>query len=421
MLSRRGRRGRKAPSAVPAVLLTVFLTALSVTAAPPAVADEIRDEQRWVLDALNVEEAWKVTRGAGVTVAVVDGEVDGEVAELRGRVVPGPGMGTQAAGDERLSGMRHATAMASLIAGAGKGGDDGLLGVAPEARILSLPLNFEEREDVPEADQRTLRGSPVARAIRYAADHGAQVISMSLGAYGPHRAEREAVSYALSKGVVLIAAVGNEGGEEYSTTHRTSYWNFPAGYPGVVGVGAADRFGQPAVFSSDNLSVLVSAPGVQVPVVLPGGKYANSDGTSVATALVAGVAALIKAKYPDMTPQQVSRALTSTAGFTPGAGYDEHVGFGVVDAGAALARAGELAGVASPPPVADGRHFGGGPLPEEPAPPGADPFLLWLYGAGLALGVLAFVGAVVVLNRKSGVRSAAGTGPDTGFGAEGRV
>nr|BFE83363.1 hypothetical protein GCM10020093_059640 [Planobispora longispora] len=108
----------------------------------------------------------------------------------------------------------------------------------------------------------------------------------------------------------------------------------------MIGVGASDREGRPAPFSSGNLSVLVSAPGVEVPVVTPGGEYDLSDGTSSATALVAGAATLIKAKYPDIPPHLVARALSSTARFATKAGYDEHIGFGVVDAAAALDRAG---------------------------------------------------------------------------------
>ncbi|WP_326825547.1 S8 family serine peptidase [Streptosporangium sp. NBC_01756] len=378
------------------------LVALSVLVAAPAGAADVREDQSWVLKAMNVERAWQVTRGAGVTVALVDGRVDDDVAELRGRVVSGPVMGSETSADG-LTEAGHGTAMASLIAGAGKG-DGGLLGIAPEARILSLPVILLPRDGdpttLPEKDQRTGADSPLARAIRYATDHGAKVVSMSLGAYGPHRAEREAVSYALSRGVVLVAAVGNDGGSDYALDNATSFWNFPAGYSGVIGVGAVDSRGRPAPFSSDNLSVLVSAPGVGVPVVTPGGDHGTSEGTSAATALVAGVAALIKAKYPDISPSLVSQALTSTAGSAPGAGYDDHVGFGVVDAGAALTRAGELIGRTTEAPSPVGKHFGAGSQPQEPARPGPDPFRLWLYGAGLFGGLLAFTGAVVLLSRR---------------------
>ncbi|GGK69261.1 type VII secretion-associated serine protease [Planomonospora parontospora subsp. parontospora] len=396
------RRWRLRALGAPAVALTL----VAGPVAAPAAAD-VREDQRWVLEALNVGQAWKATRGAGVTVALVDGEVDAEVAELRGRVTAGPAMGSagpDGAGGGESAGRRHGTAMASLIAGAGRG-DGGLLGVAPEARVLSLPLVLDG--DLPAAsddDLRTRGDSPLARAIRYAADHGADVVSMSLGAYGPHRAEREAVSYALSRGVVLVAAAGNDGDSEQTERAGTSFWNFPAGYSGVIGVGAVDREGRPAPFSSDNLSVLVSAPGVDVPVVVPGGRYESSEGTSSATALVAGIAALIKAEHPRMPPDMVARAIAATADSGPVPGYDEYVGFGTVDAGKALARAGELMAAAAPVPVDEKHRFGGGALPEEAPRPGADPFRLWLYGAGLVLGVLAFAGAVVVLTRRPASR-----------------
>lgn len=378
--------------------------AAPILAAPPEGAADVREDQRWVLEMLRAQEAWKVTRGSGVTVALVDSGVDDQVAELRGRVISGPDMGSVKFDRSKPDAGRHGTAMASLIAGAGNG-EEGLLGIAPEAGILSLPLIVEERPKdgsaLPEEDLRSRNDSPLARAIRYAADNGAKVISMSLGAYGPHRSEREAVSYALSRGVVLVAAVGNDGDSQYTMDNSTSFWNFPAGYSGVIGVGAVDRLGKPASFSSDNLSVLVSAPGVGVPVVVPGGNYGSSEGTSSATALVAGVAALIKAKYPNIAPQMVAQALVSTASASPTAGYDDHIGFGVVDAAAALAKADRLVAGAVEISVPDDKHFGAGVPHEEYSRPGPDPLRLWLYGTGLVGGLVAFAAAVVMLGRHS--------------------
>ncbi|MEV7011860.1 S8 family serine peptidase [Streptosporangium sp. NPDC051022] len=398
------RRRLRAAGALVAVCLGAFApVAGPVGAAGAAGAADVRQAQRWVLEKLNIEQAWRVTRGAGTTVALIDSGVDAQVAELRGRVTLGPAMGPAGLGEGGPEAGWHGTAMASLIAGAGKG-ESGLLGIAPEARILSLPLVLRqspEESPPPGEDLRTRDDSPLARAIRYAAEHGAKVISMSLGAYGPHRAEREAVSYALSRGVVLVAAVGNDGGSAYTAGNSTSFWNFPAGYSGVIGVGAVGADGRPAEFSSDNLSVLVSAPGVDVPVVIPGGEYGSADGTSSAAALVAGVAALIKTKYPDISPYMVSQALTSTTTSAPTAGYDDHVGFGVVDAGAALVRAGELVRGAAEVPDAGSRHFGQGVPLREPARPGPDSLRLWLFGTGAGAGLLAFCWAVVALTRRA--------------------
>lgn len=377
-------------------LAAAALLALSSTAPPP-----VREQQEWVLDALNVEQAWTVTKGQGVTVAVVDTGVDTKVKELRGRVEVGPDMRSATLEREVTTGA-HGTAMAALIAGSGA--DGGLVGVAPGARILSLPLPEEENAGVgfvpPAEDELAGRVSPLARAIRYAANHGAKVVSLSVGTYGAHRSEREAVSYALGKGVVLVAAVGNDGQTRYARDHGTSYWSFPAGYPGVIGVAAVDKQGRRAEFSSDNLSVLVAAPGVDVPVVKQKGGYELSTGTSSATALVAGVAALVKAKYPQISPTQVAQAIANSARGRPAGGYDDKVGFGTVDAAAALNAAARLAGQQREVAVPGDRHFGAGEESSTPAPPGPDPWRLWLYGGGVLIALVSFCGAIIVLNQR---------------------
>ncbi|WP_433515736.1 S8 family serine peptidase [Nonomuraea sp. CA-143628] len=376
------------------------LTAALVMLHAPAAAP-VREQQQWVLDALNVEQAWTVTKGKGVTVAVVDSGVDGKLKELRGRVTAGPDM-TEATVQRQAKPGRHGTAMAALIAGSGA--DDGLIGVAPESGILSLALPVDEDPGAgtidPQQEEQSALESPLARAIRYAANHGAKVISMSIGSYGPLKSEREAVSYALGKGVVLVAAVGNDGQTKYAKDNGTSFWSFPAGYSGVIGVAAVDKQGKGATFSSDNLSVLVSAPGVGVPVVKRKGGYELSEGTSSASALVAGVAALVKSRYPAMAPEQVAQALAASARGRPAAGYDDKSGFGVVDAGAALNAAERLAGEQREVTVPDDRHFGVGEDSPGPSRPGPDPWRLWLYGGGVLLALVMFCGAIIVLNQR---------------------
>ncbi|MFC7385858.1 S8 family serine peptidase [Sphaerisporangium rhizosphaerae] len=377
--------------------------ALAGLLAGPAAGQDVRDRQRWVLDAINAEQAWKTSRGAGVTVAVIDSIVDVRTPVLKDKVTVAPDMRSSIFDDETISSGPHGTAMASLIAGSGR--DGGLIGVAPEARILSVPVIDEgEPEDnliAPDDGLGLPAESPLSRAVRYATDHGVQVISMSLGEYAAQRADREAVAYALARGVVLVAAVGNDGDTQAAQKRGTSFWSFPAGYAGVIGVGAVDRRGRPAAFSSDNLSVLVGAPGVGVPAAVPGGGYVEVEGSSAATALVAGVAALIKARYPSLTPDLVSRAVSSSTKGGPRGGYDDKAGFGVVDAAAALARAGELVGYRGSVAVRKGLHFGGGTTAPAPTPPGADPVRLWVYGAGILLGLVGFGGAVVVLTRRA--------------------
>ncbi|MEU7859058.1 S8 family serine peptidase [Nonomuraea sp. NPDC049141] len=377
--------------------LTAAVVMLHAPVAPP-----VRDQQQWVLDALNVEQAWTVTKGKGVTVAVVDSGVDGTLKELRGRVTAGPDM-TAATVERAAKPGKHGTAMAALIAGSGAG--KGLIGVAPESGILSLALALDDDPTGdtidPQQEERTSLESPLARAIRYAANHGAKVISMSIGTYGPLKSEREAVSYALEKGAVLVAAVGNDGQTQYAKDNGTSFWSFPAGYSGVIGVAAVDKQGKGATFSSDNLSVLVSAPGVGVPIAKRKGGYELSEGTSAASALVAGVAALVKSRYPTMAPEQVAQALAASARGRPAAGYDDKTGFGVVDAGAALNAAERLAGEQRDVAVPDDQHFGVGEDSPVPSRPGPDPWRLWLYGGGVLVALIMFCGAIIVLNQRS--------------------
>ncbi|SDG92863.1 type VII secretion-associated serine protease mycosin [Sinosporangium album] len=415
----RGARVALAAAGALCAALTATLTATGTAAAyartaperpevprPAAEASEVRERQRWVLDAINAERAWTVAKGAGVTVALIDSGVDTTVPELRGRVTTGPDMTTGTVLRSAAPPGGHGTAMASLIAGSGAGG--GLLGAAPEARVLSLRLTKDQ--PTRQGDLRPTptpppgRDSKLARAIRYATDRGAKVINMSLGVYTPDRSEREAVSYAISKGVVLVAAAGNDGkdGQEGRPRPKTgSVWNYPAGYSGVIAVSSVDRQGRPAAFANDNLSVLVAAPGVDIPVAGVGGRYGTSRGTSASAALVAGVAALVKSRYPDLRPELVARAMASGTRGRPEGGYDDRVGFGTVDAAAVLARAGELAGRGSPAGVSNDRHFGGGPPAEPHAVPGPDPLKMWVYAAAVVFGLAAFAGTIVVLTRRS--------------------
>ncbi|WP_283135616.1 S8 family serine peptidase [Rhizohabitans arisaemae] len=378
--------------------LASLAACLPTLLAGAAHADEVRDAQQWVLHSINVAEAWRVTRGAGATVAVIDSGVNPQLAELAGRVEAGPELIPR---EERTAGPGlHGTAMASLIAGAGKGGERGLLGVAPEARILSIRMMDDDHEGRLRDTSRSARNNPLARAIRYAANNGVKVINLSVGAYGPQQAERREIRDALARGIVIVAAVGNDGDTGDARRSSSSFWRFPAGYSGVIGVGAVDRDDRAAAFSNDNLSVAVAAPGVDVPVALPDGRYAAVRGSSAASALVAGIAALIKAKYPDMAPELVAMAITSTTRAKPERGYDDEVGFGIVDAGAALAKAATLAGYKKTVPVAQDRHFGAAPPPGPPARPGADPLKMTIYSGGALAGLAGVIGGLLLLTRR---------------------
>jgi hypothetical protein len=386
---------RGVASACGAVALAVLPT-LPAAAAP---ADSVRDSQQWVFEALDAQPAWQVTEGEGVTVAVIDSGVYSGVSDLSGgTVIQGPDLTGLHTSPQNANWGQHGTWMASIIAGHGHdGGYDGIMGVAPQAKILSIRVipdkgdpGYQDYNNEPE--QRIQ--DELADGIRTAVKDHAQVISMSIGYSAPSGEVRSAIMYAYQHGTVLVASAGNSGDND--AQHGSSGLapvSFPAEYPGVLGVGAVTENGTPASFSSSNLSVRVAAPGNGVPAQGRNGLYYTVDGTSPACALVAGVAALIKSRYPSISPALLTEALTSTAQQTPSGGYTVRTGFGIVDANAALVKAGQLMrGHSQGSQVPLAAHFGGGPaaVPAAPITPRGDGqrvtyFLLFLVSAAVVI------------------------------------
>jgi len=240
-----------------------------------------------------------------------------------------------------------------------------VIGVAPRSTILSIRV-IPDRDD-PHYGRYSHEREPdiqnsLAQGIDYAVSHGAKVISMSIGYSAPNGAVKQALAGAYARGVVVVASAGNSGAPGGTSDGGQAPESFPADYPGVISVGAVNEAGTVAGFSSDNLSVQVAAPGVSVPAQGRDGQYWWVSGTSPACALVAGVAALIKSRYPDLAPSLVATALTSTTTDRPAGIYNSQVGFGIVDADAALAKAAKLAhDPPAPAGIAAEFRFGGGP------------------------------------------------------------
>ncbi|MFB4317330.1 S8 family serine peptidase [Actinomadura sp. 21ATH] len=304
--------------AVPAALLPDGTAAAGRQAAgtpvaePAAPFDQIRARE-WHLNAMRVPRAWKWSKGQGVTVAVLDTGVDQRHPDLAGRVTEGPDLtgGTREPGS-RYWGL-HGTSMASIIAGHGNGpgGQRGVIGVAPESRILSIRVTWENDDPQRQSTNGVTRNrDAVAQGIRYAVDHGAQIINMSLGGgrlfYDGSSSEESAIRYALSKGVVLIASAGNDG----AGPNRN---NYPAAYRGVIAVGALDRRLKLWKDSNRRQYVAVCAPGVEIVSADSSNGYVVGTGTSPSSAIVAGVAALIRARYPRLRPEEVRQALVQGA------------------------------------------------------------------------------------------------------------
>lgn len=343
----------------------VLAALLAGATAPPAAADTadvIRDRQ-WGLLALRAEEAWGTTRGDGITVAVLDTGVDGTHPDLAGQVLDGTDLVGMGAGRGDRAWARHGTAMAGIIAGRGHGTNrrEGILGIAPQAKILPVRVILEEG-DPGRAKARDSKGGALAEGIRWAADHGADVINLSLGDDSDsahHEAtEDEAVQYALGKGVVVVASAGNSGKDGDPVS-------YPAAYPGVIAVTAVDRHGKKADFSTRHWYATVSAPGVDIVIADPDRSYYEGWGTSAAAAFVSGAVALVKAGHPDLSPAQIKKLLEDTASDTPAGGRDDSRGHGLVDPVAALQAADELRPEQPvPTPVAAARpYFGPGPEP----------------------------------------------------------
>lgn len=237
--------------------------------------------------------------GKGVTVALLDTSLNPTSSSL---------------GSEE----GHGTAMASLISGGGTA-----RGAAPGSTIQEYPV----LDSVGKGDSFTL-----AKAMYDSVDRGAKVINMSLGSEGDSSVVRDAVAYALSKQVALVAATGNE------AVNRVAY---PAAYDGVVAVGSVD--GDPVntqhlYFSNRGTAVDVAAPGFAVVANWPGGKNVEVSGTSASTALVSGAIAALLSKERGLTGKQAAELIVRYANDAGAAGADEETGKGVVNVERVLER-----------------------------------------------------------------------------------
>jgi type VII secretion-associated serine protease mycosin len=289
--------------------------AAMLVAGPPAVADQIRDRQ-WHLNYLDVTKANGMSEGDGVVVAVVDTGVNENHPDLIGNVLPGLDSAGAAASNDDLVG--HGTAMAGLIAGHGHGPEhaDGVLGIAPRAKIL--PVRVTEGEHAAPDN--------IASGIEAAVKAGARVISVSLTGSDVPRL-RNATRAAIAADAVVVAAIGNKPEDILP--------GFPATYDGVIAVGATDQEGNVASMSVTGPQMVLSAPGARIVSTDKQG-YEIGDGTSASTAIVAGAVALIRSKYPNLKAPEVIHRLTATATDKGAPGRDPEYGYGVLNIVAAL-------------------------------------------------------------------------------------
>ncbi|MFH8841670.1 type VII secretion-associated serine protease mycosin [Streptomyces sp. NPDC017868] len=320
----------------------------------------------WPLQRVLLDELWQDTKGKGVRVAVIDTGVDDVNPQLRkvvdakaGKDYLKPDPKNPSFGDEKrgktdgtVDEVGHGTKVAGIIAARPHDGT-GFVGLAPEATIIPIRQNDEKNSG---------KSDTMAQAIDYAVKAGAKVINISQDTtqpMSPDSSMARSVAKAIEKDVVIVASAGNDGadGENKLT--------YPAAFPGVLAVASSDRNNERAVFSQSGPMVGVAAPGVDIVSTVPGGGQCVDNGTSFSAPYVAGVATLLRAKYPKWTAAQIITRIEQTAVRSINS-RDNHVGWGVVDPVKALA---DQPGTPASTPVAD---------PGPPKPPAPEPAALTL-------------------------------------------
>ncbi|HTY71003.1 MAG TPA: S8 family serine peptidase [Actinomycetes bacterium] len=315
--------------------------AAATSTLPAGFATYVRSDlspEQWSLTATHAEAAWTKATGSGVVVAVIDSGVDASNPDLSGQFVAGAHLaddGVTIASGSATDQLGHGTHVAGIIAAKRDG--HGITGIAPDAKIM--PINV---------DSPFLTGTAVGNAIRWAVDHNAKVVNLSLGFSDMKLYDSDvtpicsAAAYAESHKVVVVAAAGNDG-------EGDNFPQAPAACGTVLSVTDLDSTMHVTSYSSFDGSVALAAPGDQIYSTVPSfvstTDYAVMSGTSMASPFVAGVAALVLQQHPTWTPAQVRSRLESTAEDLGPTGFDPRYGYGAVDPAAAV-------GATAPPPAA---------------------------------------------------------------------
>jgi type VII secretion-associated serine protease mycosin len=359
------------------MLLGTSLAALlgSSLAAPGALAAPLSQAAWDQLASLGAEQAWQLSTGSGVTVAVLDSGVDASHPDLAGQVLPGRDYVDGATGDGRLDPVGHGTAVASLIAGKP---DGEVVGLAPDATILPVR--------VLDASNRYRSAATVAEGLVWAVEQGAQVVNLSLGGSNDSEALSAAIAFAMANDVVLVACTGNGQGDE----EQQRIW-YPAREPGVLAVSGLIWIDGEARHWPSSLTgreTVLAAPAV-LTAAAPGGGSRQVQGTSFSAALVSAAAALVRSRWPDASAGDVVHRLVASAQDMGAPGRDAQHGYGALDPLHALTIS--LPPVSSNPLDTKARHgrAGFGAAPERalsPALSGRLDTASWLSGQPAGAG-----------------------------------
>jgi subtilisin family serine protease len=285
--------------------------------------------KQWGMKMIGMEAAWQSgLTGAGVRVAVIDGGVYTDTGDFEAdRLLPGKNMVSEGESTEDSNG--HGTFIAGII-GASKDNGVGIAGIAPGATIIPIKTSN---------DGSTQNG--VSAQAFYAAvdEFHCDVINYSSGAKQLSSGIRDAVSYAVSKGVIVVCSTGNDG----STTLY-----YPGALEDTIGVGSVNKGMERSSFSHRNKSIFVVAPGDEVYSLGQGGSVRSSSGTSFSAPFVTGVAALLKEAHPEMNTADFKQILMRSSKDLGDAGYDVEYGYGLIQAPAAIRAAAEYFGTTAP-------------------------------------------------------------------------
>ncbi|MGW1107584.1 type VII secretion-associated serine protease mycosin [Streptomyces sp. NPDC002540] len=273
----------------------------------------------WSLQRVLLDELWQDTKGKGVRVAVIDTGVDNVNPQLKSAVDTSAGADYLKGGgsDGTVDEVGHGTKVAGIIAARPRKGT-GFVGLAPEATIIPIRQNDEKNSG---------KDTTMATAIDHAIAKGADVINISQDTTKPlteTSALGRAVARALAENIVVVASAGNDGMDGKLKL------TYPAAFDGVLAVASSDRNNERAPFSQAGEFVGVAAPGVDIVSTVPGNGQCTDNGTSFSAPYVAGVAALMRAKYPKWTAAQIVARIEQTAERSV-TGHDAFVGWGVVD------------------------------------------------------------------------------------------
>lgn len=270
------------------------------------------------LDLLQIDKALELAGDHEVKVAVIDTGVDFKHPDLKSQVLP-PYNAVSPANSSYTG--DHGTHVAGII-GATKDNAVGGHGINPKAKILPIDV-FNGKEGAYDF--------VIAQGILYAIEQGADVINMSLGGYGESPLMQEAIKKAIEQGITIVAAAGNESTDEYS---------FPASFEGVISVGSTNESNKLSSYSNYGPSVDIVAPGEEIYSTVydeeKGSSFIKFSGTSMAAPVVAGVASLLKSKYPSLQPHEIEAILEMTSKDLGERGYDLTYGHGLVNPEKAL-------------------------------------------------------------------------------------